>query len=109
MTSEVVMALYRPHEGKDSELRSLIAQHVPSLLRLELITDRPPLLLKAADGTYVEIFEWVSGAASRSAHEHPEIAHIWEAMEAVADFTNLDSLEEAQRPFAHFSPVSIGS
>lgn len=107
MATEAVIALYRPHKGRDGELRQLIAEHVPALRRLELVTDRPPLLLRAADGTYLEIFEWRSATASRSAHEHPEIARIWEAMEAVADFVSLNSLEEAARPFTHFTPVTI--
>ena len=106
MTGEVVMALYKPHEGKDAELRKLIARHVPLLRNLELITDRPALLLRAANGTYVEIFEWVSRAAAR-AHDHPEVAEIWEAMGKVADFVSLDSLEESRRTFTHFSPVSL--
>jgi len=106
MTGEVVMALYKPHEGKDAELRKLIARHVPLLRNLELITDRPALLLRASNGTYVEVFEWVSHEAAR-AHDHPEVAEIWEAMGKVADFVSLDSLEESKRPFTHFSPVSL--
>jgi hypothetical protein len=108
MTSEVVFALYRPHAGKDPDLRRLIDQHVPALRRLELVTDRAPLLLKAADGTYVEIFEWASASAARTAHEHPEVARIWDAMETVADFVSLDSLEESRRPFTHFASAAYG-
>ena len=54
MKPEVVFALYRPHAGKDAELRRLIAQHLPVLRRLELVTDRPAILVRAQDGTYVE-------------------------------------------------------
>jgi hypothetical protein len=103
------MAVCRPREGKDKDLRGLIARHAPALRRLALITDRPTLLLQGADGSYVEIFEWVSGATSRSAHEHPEIAEIWDAMETVADFVSLDSLPEAGRPFPHFRVVSLAT
>jgi hypothetical protein len=39
MKSEVVFALYRPHAGKDAELRRLIAQHLPVLRRLELVSE----------------------------------------------------------------------
>jgi hypothetical protein len=103
MTTEVVMALYRPHAGKDADLRDLIAEHVPALRRAGLITERPTLLLRAGDGTYVEIFEWASAEASRSAHGAPEVGRIWDAMERVADFVSLDTLAESKRPFTHFA------
>jgi hypothetical protein len=103
----LVMALYRPHAGKDAALRALIAEHLPALRRLELVTDRPPLLLRAANGTYVEIFEWMSADAARAAHRHPDVARIWDTMGGVADFVSLDSLEESHRPFTHFTPVVL--
>lgn len=104
MNPEVVIAMYKPHEGKDSELRTLIREHVPTLRRLELITDRPALLVRARDGTYLEIFEWRQVGV---AHEHPEVARIWEAMELVADFATLSGLDEASRNFPHFTPVTL--
>lgn len=108
MDPEIVIAMYRPAEGRSSELEALIAEHLPTLRRLGLVTDRPPVLCRASDGCYLEIFEWRSGAAAREAHEHPEVSRIWEAMEAVAEFPALGSLPEAQRRFPHFRPVSLG-
>jgi hypothetical protein len=107
MTTQIVFALYRPHAGQDASLRRLIARHIPALRRLELITDRPSVLVRAGDGTYVEVFEWVSEAAARAAHEHADIAEIWDGMELIADFATLASLAEAQRPFTHFEPVVL--
>jgi hypothetical protein len=107
MTGQIVFALYRPHPGQDAALRRLIARHVPALRRLELVTDRPTMLVRAGDGTYVEIFEWVSETAARTAHDHPDIAEIWDGMEAVADFATLASLTEAQKPFTHFEPIEL--
>lgn len=107
MSSQLVIAMYKPHEGKDDALRALISEHIPTLKRLELITDRPALLLQAQNGTYLEIFEWRVSAFSR-AHEHPEVARIWEAMELVAEFVSLSSLDEANRRFPHFTLVSLG-
>ena len=104
MNPEIVIAMYKPHEGKDAELTALIREHVPTLRRLELITDRPAMLLRARNGTYMEIFEWRQVGV---AHEHPEVARIWEAMELVADFASLSSLDEARRGFPHFTPISL--
>jgi hypothetical protein len=107
MTAQIVFALYRPHAGKDAALRGLIARHIPALRRARLVTDRPAVLARAADGTYVEVFEWVSETAAREAHGHPDIAEIWDGMEAIADFTTLAALTESQRAFTHFEPVEL--
>lgn len=102
MNPQIVIALYKPHEGKDAELRALIDQQASTLRKLEFITDRPGVLARSKNGTYVEIFEWRD---SRPAHEHPEVARIWGAMEQVADLPSLDSLEEASRIFPYFAPI----
>jgi len=85
-------------------LDALVAQHVPTLKGLDLVTDRPAVHATAADGTRVKVFEWKSEDASRSAHSQPEVAALWEAMSKVADFVPLNSLPETSRPFAHFTP-----
>lgn len=100
----VVMATYRPKPGKDEALRALIARHVPRLRELGLATTRPAVLLQAADGTYVEIFEWKPGAA-QAAHTNPGVLEIWDAFGAVCDFVRLADIAESQRPFAHFRAV----
>ena len=97
----VVMAMYRPKPGMDDALRGIISRHVPRLRELGLATSRPAVLLQAADGTYVEIFEWQPGAA-QNAHGNPGVLEIWGAMEKVADFVRLADLAESQRPFPHF-------
>jgi hypothetical protein len=107
MSAQIVFALYKPNESKDAELRALIARHIPALRKLGLITPRASVLARASDGTYIEIFEWVSNEASRKAHEHPEIAEIWEQMGVVGTFRKLNQLAEAAHEFSHFAPVSL--
>jgi hypothetical protein len=107
MKPEVVFALYRAHEGKDAELEKIIAQHVPTLRRLELITDRPVILVKSKNGTYIEIFEWRTAESAGLAHHHPEVAKVWEAMGKIADLPKLDSLEEIKEQFPHFKPINL--
>jgi hypothetical protein len=77
------------------------------LRKLELITDRAPVVARAKDGSIVEVFEWVSEEAAQKAHEHPEIAAVWESMGKVGDVAALSSLAEVQRPFPHFEPVEL--
>jgi hypothetical protein len=104
---EVTVALYRPSPSKDQELRELIAMHLPTLKRLGLITDRPSLLMKSKNGTYIEIFEWSTGGSAYQAEQHPEVAKIWEAMARIAELPALNSLEEASMGFPQFKPVHL--
>ena len=46
----------------------LVRNHLPPLRAEGLVTDRAPILMRTADGTVVEIFEWVSQEAIAGAH-----------------------------------------
>jgi len=107
MTAQIVIATYKPHDGNDEALRALIREHLPTLRKYELATDRPSMLMRSSDGTYLEIFEWVSAEAAGLAHEHPAIAKIWDGMGALGDMPALEQLEETKRPFPHFEPVEL--
>jgi hypothetical protein len=102
----VVICSYRPKAGRGDELLAILRGHVPKLRGLGLATGYPRQLLTAADGTILEIFEWESEAASRGAHEHPEVKKLWESIAALAEFVPLQNLPETARPFAHFEQVS---
>ncbi len=106
MAREMVTALYKPKAGKEDELKALIAQHVPTLVRLGLATNRPPVVMRSyADGTYIEVFEWVSHEAAQAAHGDPEVQKIWGPMAEVCTFVPLAELQESTRTFPHFAPV----
>ncbi len=105
MESEIVIALYKSKPGCEVELEKLIERHGPVLRELELITSRPRLTMKSADGTYMEIIEWANIDAAEKAHEHPAVAQIWEGMAAVAEFRKLNDLTEATKSFTHFKVV----
>lgn len=97
-----VIATFRPKPGMDQMLLAVVREHVPTLQRLGLATDRPSLVMRATDGTIVEAFEWVSGAAIDAAHRHPEVLAMWQRFEAACDYTSLGELAEARQPFAEF-------
>ncbi len=107
MSSKIIMAIYQPKPDKQGALLDLVEAHLPILQEHGLATDRPALVLKASNGTIIEIFEWVSEEAATTAHSVPEVAKIWASMAAVAEFTTLNSLEEASKPFSHFDVVSL--
>jgi hypothetical protein len=103
---EIVTAIYRAHPGQDSALEDLVRRHEPTLRASGLVTERATVLMRSADGSWVEVFEWVDADASRRAHEHPEVGAIWGAMMEVADFPCLADLPEATERFPHFRPVA---
>lgn len=104
-TTVVAMALYRPHPGKEEELQEIVKQHVPILREEGLITDYPPLLLKAKDGTLIEIFEWKCDEAKNQAHQNPKVQVLWKRMMEVAEMTHLSTLPESDRPFPNFKRI----
>ncbi len=103
----VVICSYKPKNGGEGELLSLLKKHGPALKEEGLITDRETTFLKSDDGVFVEIFEWKSEEASRGAHENAQIGPIWKAMAEVAEFVPMSSVAQAQTPFAHFEPIAI--
>ena len=102
-----VICLYRVAEGNEDEFTGLLSRHWSTLNRLGLATDEPPKHFRGAeqDGKplFVEMFDWVSDAASGTAHEHPEVMAIWEPMDNLTE-------SRAGKPnmeFPHVRPLSI--
>lgn len=101
----IVFALYKPHAGKEAELLSLVRRHYPTLRKYELATARVPIVSRSSNGTIIEVFEWVDELSHKRAHEHPEIAAIWERMDVIGEMPKLRSLPECAETFPHFEPV----
>jgi len=104
-----VIACYRPHAGRESELHALVREHLPTLRAEGLVQDDAEVHLRAADGTLLEIFTWKSEEHARAAEANEAVQRLWGAMAACADFLRLNDLEEAGRPFAHFHRVAAGT
>lgn len=102
----MVMALFRPKAGGEAELLACTRDHLPLLRALGLATDRESLVLRAADGTLIEIFEWRSHAAIEAAHESTEVARLWARYAACCDYVTLGDLAEAGRMFPEFALVT---
>jgi hypothetical protein len=105
----LVIACYRPKAGKEQALRALIVDHVPTLRRIGLVTERAPVLMEAKDGTLVEVFEWVSAEAIQSAHRHPAVLRMWEEYGKVCDCVSVAQVAEAAQPFSEFTPFAAPS
>ena len=86
---ETVICHYRVAAGNESRFERLLAEHWPTLRRLELVTEQPPQQFRgreqdSGEPIYFEIFEWRDGAVDR-AHEHPEVMAIWEPMDGLCE------------------------
>jgi hypothetical protein len=103
-SSEIVIAVYRPRPGQEAALRQVVKDHVPTLQRLGLATPRLPIVMTAANGTILEVFEWVSSSAIETAHSHPVVQALWQRFELAATYEPLAKLAEAGRVFAGFTP-----
>jgi len=105
----IVIACYKPKPGKEKALRALIVDHVPTLRRIGLVTERQPTLMEAKDGTLVEVFEWASAEAIQAAHGHPAVLRMWEEYAKVCDYIPVAQVPEAAQMFAEFAPFTEAS
>jgi hypothetical protein len=105
-SATLVIVAYKPLEGKKEALDKLVATHVPDLLKLGLVTERKPVIAETADGTVIEVFEWLSADAIKQAHTNPEVGKIWAAFFEVCVAVPLNMLPETVNMFAGFRPVN---
>jgi hypothetical protein len=101
----ISIACYKPRPGSEPALLELVRNHLPPLRAEGLVTLRAPIVMRTADGTIVEIFEWVSREAIAGAHNNPVVLDLWKRFEAVCWYETPANLAEFQNMFAHFEPV----
>ena len=101
----IVIVAYKPKAGKAEALKELTKTHVSRLLKEGLVTTRAPVIMEAADGTIVEVFEWLSDEAIANAHHNPEVLQLWKEYFEVCDIVPLNSLTETGDMFATFNPM----
>ena len=97
---------YRPKPGKEAELLEIVRSRVPTLAREGLVTDRAPVMMRAKDGTIIEVSEWKSREAIEAAHRNPNVLALWSRFFAVCDCVPLKTLAEAEEMFAGFEPIA---
>jgi quinol monooxygenase YgiN len=105
MAGVCVIVAYRPKPGKENELLELVRNRVPTLRGEGLATGRVPVIMRARDGTIVEVSEWKSHEAIDAAHKNPNVLAMWEKFFAICDCVPLKTLAEAGDMFAGFEPI----
>lgn len=96
---------YTPKPGHESALLAAVRKHVAVLRDEGLVTDRSPAVMRAADGTIVEVFEWRSAEAINRAHANPAVLALWTEFGAACEFTPLARLPESRQLFAEFDAI----
>ena len=101
----VVVACFVPRAGRERDLHALSRSHVPRLRAEGLATDREPVIAVAADGTVIEVFEWVSEEAIATAHQNATVRAMWDEYEDVCTYLPLAQLPEAAGLFSEFDAL----
>jgi len=101
----IVIAGYKPKPGKGGALKELMKTHLPRLKAENLVTGRESIMMEAADGTILEVFEWLSAEAIQSAHTNPAVLEMWGEYAEVCDYVPVGSLAEADNLFSGFKPL----
>jgi len=105
MSGVCVIVAYRPKPGKEDDLLELVRSRVPTLRKEGFVSDRAPTIMRARDGTILEVSEWKSREAIDAAHKNPNVLAMWERFFALCDCVPLNTLAEAGEMFAGFEPV----
>lgn len=103
----IVIAAYKPKPGKEHELLQLVHQHIPVLRSEGLVTDREPVVMRAKDGTIIEIFEWRSAKSIEEAHSNSAVQHLWKKFGEVCDYVKPADIKECKQVFSGFEPVQF--
>jgi hypothetical protein len=101
----ISVACYKPKPGCEDALLELVRNHLPPLRAERLVTNRASIVMRAGDGTIVEIFEWVSQEAIAGAHHNPAVLDLWKRFEGLCTYVAPSSVPEFTKMFAHFEPV----
>ncbi len=106
MAGVCVIVAYRPKSGHEDELLAVVRSRLPTLAAEGLVTERAPVMMRAKDGTIVEVSEWKSPEAIEAAHKNANVLALWNRFSAVCDCMPLNTLAEAEQMFAGFEPIS---
>jgi quinol monooxygenase YgiN len=106
VTGVIVIVAYRPKPGREKELLEIVRARVPTLRKEGLVTDRVPVMMRAKDGTIIEVSEWKSPEAIEEAHKNPRVLAMWNQFFAVCDCVPLKTVPEAESMFAGFEPIT---
>ena len=102
-----VIVAYTPKNGMEQQLLAAVKKHLHVLQTEQLVTDKAAYVMRATDGSIVEVFEWRSAEAIKQAHSNPAVQALWGEFGAACDYTPLTKLSESHQMFAEFDAVEL--
>lgn len=102
-----VIAAYKSKPGREDELLAAVKKHRHVLRTENLISDRPTHLMRATDGTIIEVFEWLSAEAIERAHANAAVKALWAEFGAACEYVPVGHLAESQHPFSEFESLAL--
>jgi hypothetical protein len=90
----------------EKETLELVRNRVPTLRNEGLVTERAPTIVRARDGTIIEVSEWKSHEAIDAAHKNPIVLAMWNKFFEASDCIPLNQLSESAEIFAGFESVA---
>lgn len=103
---KIVIGSYKPKPGKEAILDRLVHNHVKVLRNQGFATSREPMIMKAGDGTVIEIFEWVSKSAIDEAKQNKDIIEYWNQYNEVCDIIPISQILESTISYSEFTPFN---
>ncbi len=88
----IVIACFKPKEGKESLLLEAVKEHLPILREEGLITDREGIVMRSGDGSILEVFEWKSEEAIDKAHTNESVLKLWKKFEEACEYIPVGKL-----------------
>jgi hypothetical protein len=104
---KIVIGTYKPKPGKEAVLDRLVQNHVKVLRNQGFATLREPMIMKAGDGTVIEIFEWVSKNAIEEAKQNKDVIEYWKQYTDVCDIIPISQIMESTISHSEFTPFHI--
>jgi hypothetical protein len=100
-----VIAVYKPRPGCAEKLVQIVRRHAGVLRAEGLISNREAHAMCAADGTVIEVFEWLSTAAIERAHSNPAVQALWAEFGEACEYVPIAGVAEAQHVFSEFEAL----
>ena len=102
----IVLVSYQSFEDKESELEKLLLNHWAILNEEGLVSERRPVIAKASDSTYIEIFGWKSKEAIEEAHTNKKIQDLWLKFSKICNYIPANDIKEFNSLFSEFEPLN---
>jgi quinol monooxygenase YgiN len=102
-----VIAAFKPKPGMQDQLLAVVARNWRVLRAERLVSDKPSHVMRATDGTIVEVVEWVSAEAVERAQGNAAVQALWDEFSAACEYIPVASLAESQHMFSEFEAVEF--